>query len=215
MDTTYDSNTTTSLLEQELEQMFSSPSPSSMHPSQASREASPLRLDASSMDAEAVVPPPVGSGDESSLLPVVCLVCNREFASKRSLAAHRRVHEKDGEATEKAFHCSFCSRTFARSANLKKHVQVSHADQLTPESTTTMELEQSVIHEQQNDAETFAHFTFDKTPLPTEEHHDHTPLFEVDPTTERNMHDELVRLRAQNELLTSQMAQLFNLLARK
>jgi uncharacterized Zn-finger protein len=148
---------------------------------------------------------------------VICPTCNREFASKRSLAAHRRVHD----APEKSFHCSFCTRAFARSSNLKKHFQVAHGEQLvvvSSDPTTT-----TISSEQQADAETFTQFTFDKSPLmdntdiemqqPAGENDHHTPLFEVESSL--SVHDELIRLRAQNELLTSQMLQLFALLAKK
>jgi hypothetical protein len=98
---------------------------------------------------------------------------------------------------------------------------VAHGEQLvvvSSDPTTT-----TISSEQQADAETFTQFTFDKSPLmdntdiemqqPAGENDHHTPLFEVESSL--SVHDELIRLRAQNELLTSQMLQLFALLAKK
>jgi len=223
-----------SISERDLDQMFSaSPSPTLTQPPQPTIEE--LHLD--------TLPP--AAAPES----VHCPVCMKEFASKRSLAAHKRVHESSGDAAEKTFACSICSRKFARSSNLKKHMQHLH-----PETQSIQRLpvddvpaSDSTLADPAPEPQlSFSDFATDKPQLisdigdigensyePETEplRHDH---FTMDvsssdassiesnafaPSQVPNVHEELIRLRAQNELLnnllTSQMNQMFTFFSKK
>lgn len=206
-----------SISERDLDQMMLSatPSPTLNQPAHdATMEE--LRLDA--------IPPAAAAVPA----PVTCPICSKEFASKRSLAAHKRVHEASGGAAEKSFECSLCSRKFARSSNLKKHMQQIHPE-TQPQTQPDVVSDPTPSVFEADPQVSFSDFTFDKPQLLGE--HGHAPVLDSDhdenmtedhPTTSiqtPNLQEELIRLRAQNELLSnllsSQMNQMFTFFSKK
>lgn len=55
-----------------------------------------------------------------------CRECDREFAKQASLAAHMKIHARNGH--RKSFECSHCSKTFPLQSKLSRHQRIHNSN---------------------------------------------------------------------------------------